>query len=160
MLRRAIKMMKEDISYGVVPVRKVNESFEVLLCKSRRHGYFNLAKGHKDPGETEIQGAIRELLEETGHRPLRFWADSEWTYYYDQAVQIEPIDYYYKTSNERTVHKTVKLYIAEVEKESEILDLDEVEQVEWFPANEETASLLHFKENIQHFIDCVLPKLS
>ena len=50
-----------DISCGIVPIRRSLERNEVLFCKSRRHGYYIIPKGHIDPGETDIQTAIREL---------------------------------------------------------------------------------------------------
>lgn len=37
-----------------------------LLLRNRRHGTWAPPKGHLEPGESELEGARREVLEETG----------------------------------------------------------------------------------------------
>ena len=69
-------MEKIDLSCGIVPIRKTDAGSQVLFCKSKRYGYYLIPKGHIDPGETELQAAIRELYEESGCRPLKFWSNN------------------------------------------------------------------------------------
>jgi 8-oxo-dGTP pyrophosphatase MutT (NUDIX family) len=158
--RKINKIMEvNDLSCGVVPVKRNASGFDVLFCKSRRYGYYLIPKGHIDSGETELQAAIRELWEESGCRPLRFWTSNGWTENFLEGNQLPPIEYTYK-SNQRTVKKTVKLYLAEVDQIAEIQDKKECESAEWFPANEQTSRLLHFNENIRHFVENVLPRLN
>ena len=147
-----------DISCGIVPIRRSLERNEVLFCKSRRHGYYIIPKGHIDPGETDIQTAIRELWEESGCRPVRFWSPFGWHEDPLQAVQLPTLEYIF-ASRKGNVKKSVKLYLAEVDQVDEIQDKKECETAEWFPINQESAQLLHFQENIMHFIDNVIPKI-
>ena len=49
------------LSCGVVPIKRIQAGTQVLFCKSARYGYYLIPKGHIDPGETELQAAIREL---------------------------------------------------------------------------------------------------
>ncbi len=61
--------MKKEFSAGVivyfndvindVPVR-------LYLLLNYRHGYWDLVKGKLEPGESNLQAAVRELKEETG----------------------------------------------------------------------------------------------
>lgn len=60
---------KTDISYGVIPIRKSEGSWEVFLINqfSRigNNSYWVFPKGHPESGETPKQTAFRELKEET-----------------------------------------------------------------------------------------------
>ena len=152
-------MEVEDLSLGVVPVRLVDGRFEVLLCKSARYGYYLFPKGHPDPGETKIQSAERELLEETGHRAVLFWTGSGWSSQSSDACELPILSYYYQSKSSR-VHKSVIFYMAQVEPISAIQDTDEIESVAWFPADHSTSPLLQHNENISHFTSQILPLLS
>ncbi|HHY35430.1 MAG TPA: glycerate kinase [Firmicutes bacterium] len=56
----------EERSYGGIVVRKAsNSALEVLLIKDR-FGVYAPPKGHLEPGEEPAEGAVREVLEETG----------------------------------------------------------------------------------------------
>ena len=160
MLLRSFHRIMErlDLSCGVVPIKRTETGTQVLLCKSRRHGYYLIPKGHIDPGETELQAAIRELWEESGCRPTKFWSTSGWTEDFLQATQLPRLEYVFQSRN-GSVRKSVKLYMAEVNQEADIQDKHECESADWFPMNEDTAQLLNFQENIRHFIENVIPKV-
>ena len=51
---------------GFVLARRRKGGLEYLALKSRRSGEMGLPKGHSDPGESLVQTALRETLEETG----------------------------------------------------------------------------------------------
>ncbi|MBE3519762.1 MAG: glycerate kinase [Firmicutes bacterium] len=56
----------QERSYGGIMVRKgSNSGLEVLLIKDR-FGVYAPPKGHLEPGEEPAEGAVREVLEETG----------------------------------------------------------------------------------------------
>ena len=57
--------MKEDFSFGVVPIRE-HEGFQQFLLVQHKAGHWGFPKGHADPGELPIQTARREFEEETG----------------------------------------------------------------------------------------------
>lgn len=53
-------------SCGVLPWREENGKREYLLVFEQFSQCWSLPKGHMEPGETEVQTALRELFEETG----------------------------------------------------------------------------------------------
>lgn len=55
---------------GVVLFRGPAGDPRVLLLRNSREGHLGFAKGHLEEGEDELSGALREVLEETGLRPL------------------------------------------------------------------------------------------
>ena len=57
--------MNYEKSCGAVVYRKRHGNTEILLIKHVRSGCWSFPKGHIEPGETEIQTAIREIKEET-----------------------------------------------------------------------------------------------
>ena len=53
--------MKKEKSCGAIII---NDNKEVLLLKQTK-GHYSFPKGHVEPGETEVETAIREIKEET-----------------------------------------------------------------------------------------------
>ena len=52
---------------GVVLYRRAPDGRpRFLLLRNRRHGTWAPPKGHLEPGESDLEGARREVLEETG----------------------------------------------------------------------------------------------
>jgi ADP-ribose pyrophosphatase YjhB (NUDIX family) len=49
-------------------VWRASGSREVLLMQRRDNGHWGLPGGYVDPGESVVQAAVREVLEETGYR--------------------------------------------------------------------------------------------
>jgi len=62
-------------SYGVVPCRKRDGEYEVLLIRDHHHNW-GFPKGHPNSQETEKETAARELFEET-HLKIESWIDSK-----------------------------------------------------------------------------------
>tara|TARA_A100001011_G_C13535436_1_gene526282 strand:+ start:101 stop:502 length:402 start_codon:yes stop_codon:yes gene_type:complete len=60
-------------SAGVVVLRKFqDEDHYRVLCLEKENGKFDITKGIIDPGETDIETAIREVYEESGISDLKF----------------------------------------------------------------------------------------
>ena len=55
-------MDKKTLSAGVI----LTDGASLLLCHVTGANYHDLPKGKVDPGENELQAAVRELQEETG----------------------------------------------------------------------------------------------
>lgn len=58
--------MTKTLSCGAVIYRKSQGRVLYLLLKHTNGNHWSLAKGHTEPGETEVQTALREIGEETG----------------------------------------------------------------------------------------------
>ena len=56
--------MIEEKSFGIIPLRKIKDRWQVLLIK-HVSGFWAFPKGHKEEGESDWQAAVRELKEET-----------------------------------------------------------------------------------------------
>ncbi|MEM3841295.1 MAG: uracil-DNA glycosylase family protein [Candidatus Micrarchaeaceae archaeon] len=62
--------MKTETSYGFVAFRMHKGTPELLFLK-RREGFLDVPKGHPNIGEDALDAAKREMLEETGLKPIR-----------------------------------------------------------------------------------------
>jgi len=59
----AVKNENKELTGGII----LNSTLdEIILVKGRKSGKWGLPKGHIEPGETYIEGALREIKEETG----------------------------------------------------------------------------------------------
>lgn len=61
---KVINMIHEK-SCGAVVYRKFHGNTEILLLKHINSGHWSFPKGHVEKGETEIETAKREIMEET-----------------------------------------------------------------------------------------------
>ena len=58
--------MLHEKSCGAIVYRKFHGNIEILLVKHVNSGHWSFPKGHVELGETEVETAQREMLEETG----------------------------------------------------------------------------------------------
>jgi putative nucleotidyltransferase with HDIG domain len=74
--------LREIAAAGLVLFRRGDGPHLYLTLRNARHGDVGLPKGHLDPGEAVLEGALRETEEETGIRPLppNRWFRRELTY--------------------------------------------------------------------------------
>jgi len=84
-----------------------------LLLDYGRH--WDFAKGHVDPGETDMQTAVRELREETGIREFRPVPDFQ-----------QEIVYFFRSARHGLIRKTVVFFLAEVTRPDVILSEEHV----------------------------------
>jgi bis(5'-nucleosidyl)-tetraphosphatase len=54
-----------DEAFGIVPILPTNDVHQFLLIQHNA-GHWGFPKGHADPGESALQAACREFVEETG----------------------------------------------------------------------------------------------
>ncbi|MFI4859740.1 MAG: bis(5'-nucleosyl)-tetraphosphatase [Phycisphaerales bacterium JB063] len=94
--------MKNDFSYGMIPFRVVEGRREFLLVQHHA-GHWAFPKGHADEGESPLQAAQREMLEETGLAPVR-------------TVSTPAFEERYKfiKRSGKKVRKTVTYYLCEL----------------------------------------------
>jgi len=109
------------ISCGVLVVR--GDPIEQFLLM-RHADRWDLPKGHVDPGETDIECALRELEEETGISSDDIEVDPEFLFQLQYHVQ-------YKRTGGRRQLKTLKIYLGQLKRDVPI-DVTEHIGYEWF----------------------------
>jgi 8-oxo-dGTP pyrophosphatase MutT (NUDIX family) len=114
--------MRSVQSCGVLVVRLRPEPAFLLL----KHGpCWDLPKGQRAEGETEIEYALRELVEETGLKP----AEMQLVEGFRHESVYHPI---YRRFNNERVEKTVTLFLAWLP-DDRPLALTEHDGFEWLP---------------------------
>lgn len=112
--------MRKLNSYGVVIVRgDPIESFLLMRHPTR----YDVPKGHIDPGETNIECALRELEEETGITPEDIKLDTDFCF--SSTYEVQP-----KKFNFETCQKTTTIYLGRLLRDVEI-KVTEHEGHEW-----------------------------
>ena len=154
-------MEPDNFSFGVVPVRYTAEGLQMLLGKSARGDHFTIPKGHLDQGEAQVDGAVRELMEESGHAPRLFLTEAfTWTPDKAQAMQLPPLIFdHYSRYLGRQTRKLVGFFVAQVEYVSEVPDTQEIEYIRWFPATAAITQVLRYEVDKEHFCNAILPVL-
>lgn len=113
---------RNEVSAGGVVYRGEDDAIEIALAARRtRRGdlAWGLAKGAIEPGETEEQAAVREVLEETGLEV-------------DVESDLGDIRYFYVWEGVR-VRKRVHFFLMRMTG-GDVEDHDaEMEDVRWFP---------------------------
>lgn len=125
-------MIEQEQSFGIIPLRRTGKEWEVLLILHLHGNHWSFPKGKMDPGESPKEGAVRELLEETGLE-------------IDQFLSETPLveEYSFSRRGKRVI-KRVTYYAALVKGELR-LQPEEIRQAKWL--NIQTASdYLTFKE--------------
>ena len=142
-----------DSSYGALVVCSATK--KVLLIKQRcmQNSYWALPKGHKNPGETDLEAAIREVNEECGLALTKDEAQSDvWSkecYQYRGTLHddawLKHADYP-NPKKRPTVAYNKSVYYTLVKVDSELLtkhQATEVDAAAWFPVHEAYKVLKH-----------------
>lgn len=115
---------KTDRSYGVIPIRRTGNDWEVFLIhqfsKIGKNSYWVFPKGHPEEGETPQLSALRELKEETDMVPEKLLEDP--------TFKLE----YSFTFNGTRIQKTVEFFIGIMADQEYKLDSEEVKEAGWY----------------------------
>jgi 8-oxo-dGTP pyrophosphatase MutT (NUDIX family) len=110
----------------------------VCLIKPQGRDRWQLPKGHIDPGEKAAETAVREVLEETGHRGTV------------RGDKLGDVEYWYvekRPEGSARVHKKVSFFLLELVKEDERApDPVEVAEARFFPLDEAIAKIAFASE--------------
>lgn len=115
--------MAQDKSIGVIPVRRDDNDFLFLLVH-QVVGHWAFPKGHPNPGETELETALRELNEETSISKCQIVEDFRYTQTYSFV------------ENGETTNKEVIFFIGFVSNDEIKIMEDEVQAFAWLPFDE------------------------
>jgi bis(5'-nucleosidyl)-tetraphosphatase len=106
--------MKQDASFGIIPLRFMKGKWEIFLVQLRRGHHWGFPKGHPEQGEEPLASALRELKEETQLEVL-------------SLLSKEPlVETYRFTSQGELIEKQVTYFIAQVTGEAALQE-EEVE---------------------------------
>jgi 8-oxo-dGTP pyrophosphatase MutT (NUDIX family) len=128
-------MIRQDESYGIVPLRQAEHGLEVLIIQHAA-GHWGFPKGHKEPGEKTLDTVKRELKEETGLEVAEFL-----------ALRPYAENYEFK-DGETLVNKLVFYYPAKVEGTLTLSQPHEVVDAKWVPLREAASHLTHIQSKI------------
>ena len=105
-----------ESSCGAVVYRIEEGRRKFLLIRNRRSAHWGFPKGHVEPGETNEQTAIREVLEETG---LNIKILPDFVQKSDYTIQGK-------------IEKSVLIFLAKTDESVFTLQEEEIEECGWF----------------------------
>ncbi len=104
-----------ESSSGAVVYREINEETRFLLIKNKRSANWGFPKGHLEMGETKVEAAVREVLEETGIK-VKLHKDFESISKYKIKSKIE---------------KCVSIFVGTTDDKNTIIQKEEIEDYAW-----------------------------
>lgn len=108
-----------ESSSGAVVYRIINNATRFLLIKNKRSSNWGFPKGHLEQGETNIEAASREVLEETGiHIKIHSGFESVSRY---------------KIKNK--IDKKVSIFVAATDDTNTVIQEEEIEDYVWLSYN-------------------------
>ncbi len=129
--------IKNDLSCGVIALRYAAE-WEVLLIDQinfkNTSSYWTFPKGHQEVGETYLQTAKREFLEETGIVPKNILTSKTFNLKYSFLAE------------NLQINKTVKFFLGIVgvyDSQSITPQVEEVKDLGWFSFSDSQNKLSH-----------------
>ncbi len=125
--------MKEDKSYGIIPIQ-IKENRALFLVVKHNKGHWAFPKGHPEKGETPTEIAKRELKEETNITLKDIFTDSFFT------------ERYSFIENGQKINKTNQYFIGIVENTDVKILQKEISEYRWV-LYEEAIDLISFDES-------------
>ncbi len=119
--------MTHEKSCGAIVYRKHHGNIEILLIKHINSGHWSFPKGHVEDGETEIETAKREILEETG-------VDVIIDPTFRETVQYFP---------RKDAQKVVVYFIAKAKNYDFVPQEDEIAEIKWVDIGHATSVLTY-----------------
>lgn len=117
-------MPKIENCAGIIPLRKIDSQWQVLLALHVKGNYWAFPKGHYEKHETPKEGAVRELFEET-HLSIETFLN----------MPSLKEDYLFKRGSEE-IHKQVEYFPALVKGELILQEPHEIIALQWFSLDE------------------------
>jgi len=108
----------KEYSFGIIPFFRNKKGIQFLLVQHRA-GHWGFPKGRAEPGETPIQAAHREFVEETGIED------------YSVIDGIEFEEHYVKVRDNKERPKTVHYFLAEAKSRDVSIPEHELKAYRW-----------------------------
>jgi len=127
-----------ELSAGALVFRRTNQGI-VWLVLHYTAGHWDFPKGHVEKGETMIDAARREVLEEAGIKDLKFYPEFK-----------RPLQYFFNaakysgSSTKQMVFKKVVFHLAETKEEEIKISFEHLEG-KWL-SSEAAEDILTFKD--------------
>ncbi|MEY3783833.1 MAG: hypothetical protein RLZZ230_155 [Candidatus Parcubacteria bacterium] len=135
---------KTDLSYGIIPIRRVEDNWEVFLIHQFSHignnSYWVFPKGHPEGSETPEEAAVRELKEETDMVASKLLSEPAFTLEYTFVY------------NKVQINKTVIFFIGIIIDSEYKLEVAEVKEGGWYSL-EAAAERLDYQDTKQLFVE-------
>ncbi len=128
-------------SFGIIPLRKREEKWEVLLILHRKGNHWGFPKGRADPEEEPLASATRELQEEVGLQISKLLS---------KTPVVE--EYQFRHKRDRIL-KVVHYFPALVEGTLQLQE-EEIREAKWLSI-EEALKQLSFKEARHLLQECI-----
>ncbi len=119
--------MTHEKSCGAIVYRRHHGNIEILLIKHINSGHWSFPKGHVEQGETEVETAKREIMEETG-------VDVIIDPTFRETVQYFP---------RKDTQKIVVYFIAKAKNYDFTPQEDEIAEIKWVDIGHATAVLTY-----------------
>lgn len=107
--------MLHEKSCGAIVYRKSHGNIEILLIRHINSGHWSFPKGHVEEGETEVETAKREIMEETSIDVI-----------IDPTFR-ETVTY----SPRRDTMKVVVYFLAKAKNVDYVPQVDEISEIKW-----------------------------
>jgi 8-oxo-dGTP pyrophosphatase MutT (NUDIX family) len=133
--------MEYEKSCGAVVYRKYHGNTEILLIKHINSGHWSFPKGHMEDGETEIETAKREVMEETS---VKIFIDPT----FRESVYYSP---------KPDTQKEVVYYIGKADNTNYVPQPEEVAEVRWVEIDNASSVLTY--ENDRNIIAKAKPTI-
>ena len=120
----------EERAAGFVLFRTIHQQRQYLLLRHRNDGHWAFPKGRLEPGEDELEAAVREIFEETS------------------IDQLHPIpgfretSSYYLQRNGQRIAKIVIYFLAETPRSDVFLSSEHIE-FRWLPFEDAVGALTY-----------------
>jgi bis(5'-nucleosidyl)-tetraphosphatase len=122
--------VRQDESFGVIPLSNQTGRWEVFLIQHKRGRYWGFPKGHSEGKESPQEAALRELKEETNLDVVRW-------------LQPKPLMEQYQFLIEgKRVFKRVFYFVAEVSGTVKLQEA-EIQDGIWLPLAEALEKVTH-----------------
>ena len=114
-------------SCGVLVFQTCENSNQKQFLLMKHKNRWDLPKGHVDPGETQLECALRELHEETAIQDTDITIDSDFRF--SQQYEVR-----YRRNNYQPQWKELVIYLAELKQPVELVITEHI-GFEWFAWN-------------------------